>query len=152
MSTNLRVVTFGIVSGLIWTLILFHPNTSPSAWSSGRTVALTFYAVGIATGVAVSFALKVPLARCGLWCCLGLGFLALPFGAFIFELLFNFYFTIHLSIENLGAFHPVAPFVLGFYGALWSVTAMYYLFPAAILTTFLLRVVIRRGQKKEDAA
>ena len=147
MSTNLRVVTFGIVSGLIWSLIIFHPNTLPSY---GRT-ALAILAAGIVTGVAVSFALKVPLARRGLWCCLGLGFLALPFGAFVFEFLFNLYVSIHLSLIGMEPFHFTAPFVLGYYGAIMSVTGMYYLFPVAILTTFLLRVVIRLGKTAKDA-
>ncbi|HVU26698.1 MAG TPA: hypothetical protein VHG71_03055 [Verrucomicrobiae bacterium] len=134
MNKTLKIILFGIVSGLIWSLISFHSAfTEPDHQSI-----LPILSIGIATGIAVSFTLKVPLAKCGMLWSLILGLLSFPLGAFIYGFLYMCF-----SMISEKDFSLITPFVAGFYGALTGVISFFYLFPVAVLTTFILRAVIR---------
>ena len=149
MNTNLKIITFGAISGLIWSIIVFRLSNLFSAPDKDTTVLL---ALGIATGIAVSFAFKFPLARGNFSSSIGLGFLALPIGGFIFGFLYAIAnMTTEGSAEISAGTLFVGPFVLGIYSAFIGIS-MYYLFPVAVLTTILLRAVIRSGRNKNTSS
>jgi hypothetical protein len=146
MNTTLRVAIFGVVSGLVWSVIVFHPS---ALLSSSAASALIVLATSIATGVAVSFALRFPLARSSWWLSVFFGLLALPLAALVYGFLFGLLCVVG---QHGGERQAGLPFVYGFYGMFVSVISMYYLFPVAILTTLCLRVLIRGDKKEEHAA
>jgi uncharacterized membrane protein YjgN (DUF898 family) len=101
------------------------------------------------TGVVLSFALKQPLAKAGFWVCFGLGLLALPVGAFAFGVLASLVENLTATLTDITDKFGGNPFSVGVEYALFSVVSLFavVLFPLAVLTTFLLRAVIRFNRK-----
>ena len=142
MSSTAKAIIFGIFSGLVWSLVpgglndLFHSKESIFVLVSGAL-----------TGVSVSLALKVPLTKFSRWWTLAFGLVSLPFGAFIFGVVFSILdFTQWFSGSQYGFF---TVFLIGGQYALFSVISLFavFLFPLAVLTTFLLRAVIHPREK-----
>jgi hypothetical protein len=142
MSTRAKVIMFGIVSGLIWSVV---PGGLNDLFRSKESI-LVFIA-GAVTGLAVSLALKVPLTKFGRWWTLLLGLVSLPLGAFIFGVVFSLLnVSDWLNGSQYGIFNSI---LIGGYYALLSVISIFaiVLFPLAVLTTFTLRAVIHSGEK-----
>jgi hypothetical protein len=142
MSTTAKIITFGIVSGLIWSVIA----TGPELLNSVKDFILVLSA-GTLTGLAVSLILKVPLTKFGRWWTLVFGLISLPLGAFIFGIVFSILnLSEWLNGSQYGIFNAV---LIGGDFALISVANLcaVYLFPLAIITTFLLRIVIHSARK-----
>jgi hypothetical protein len=130
VNTTKKAIVFGIISGLLWSLIagslvdLFNSAT--------KTVFVLF--AGALTGAVVSLILKAPLIRFSWgWTFIG-GFISLPLGAFIFGNIMFF--------GGLGEFNGAEFAVL-------SVISLFaiILIPLAIITTFILGVIIRSNDK-----
>jgi hypothetical protein len=137
MSIKTRVITFGIISGLLWSVIAFGFGL----FDSTKEFVLASPA-GILTGLAVSFILKIPLTKFGRWWTFIFGLISLPLGAFIFGIIFSLLtLSEWLNGSQYGIFNAV---LIGGGFALISVANLcaIYLFPLAIITTFLLRIVI----------
>jgi hypothetical protein len=142
MSTRTKVITFGIISGLIWSVV---PGGLNDLFRSKESILVLI--AGALTGVAVSLALKAPLTKFGRWWTLLFGLISLPFGAFIFGVVFS---LLTLSDWLNGSQHGIFNSVLiGGYYALLSVISIFaiILFPLAVITTFTLRAVIHSGEK-----
>ena len=142
MSVNSRIFTFGVVSGLLWSL----PFCFFDGFDSARNT-VGYLICGIFSGVLVSFALKVPVAKFGWLGTLIAGLVSLPLGAFIFSFL---YALVEIIFEGTTG----NPLIAGICCAAISVASMFafYLFPLAILTTFALRFVVLFGKKRGNAA
>ncbi|HZF00380.1 MAG TPA: hypothetical protein VE344_00630 [Methylomirabilota bacterium] len=140
MSSKFKITLFGIASGLIWSLIaiLLHAQFLFSPHASIFVALL----IGGITGVAVSFSLKAPLTKLGKWGSAILGLLAFPLGTFIFAFLFALF---EMMFGGTIDFNLSEPFIAGFFTAYLSAIYGFYLFPVAVLTTFILRMVIRSG-------
>ena len=153
MSTTLRVLAFGVVSGLIWSVV---PGTLAELFRSPRETAMVVVS-GLLTGVLTSFGLSAPLARFGLRATIVFGALSLPLGAFIFGVLLSLAHWVVRAFSGtthqLSA-HAFAPMTAGAEYAILSVVSIYaiVLFPLAVSTTFLLRRVIHSGHNLEPAA
>jgi hypothetical protein len=144
MSSAFKTTLFGIASGLIWSLIaillraqfLFNPDES----------IFVVLLVGATTGVAVSFALKVPLMKFGKTGGVILGLIALPLGIFIFGFIFALFEMIAGSPESFNGtngFNLITAFKTALYTTFLGCIYSCYLLPLAILTTIILRKVIR---------
>jgi len=144
MNTPARVFTFGLVGGLVWAVIagvldeLFR--------SRGET--LTVLTSGVMSGVAVSFILFVPLARFGRLGGVLLGIASLPLGAFVFGVLASVvqWLAGQLTGETYRFIaYGFTPWRSGAELALLSMISIFafFLFPLAVLTTFLLRAILR---------
>jgi hypothetical protein len=133
---------FGIVSGLIWSVV---PGGLNDLFRSKESI-LVFIA-GAVAGLAVSLALKVPLTKFGRWWTLLFGLFSLPLGAFIFGVVFSLLnLSDWINGSQYGIFNSL---LIGGYYALLSVISIFaiVLFPLAVLTTFTLRAVIHSGEK-----
>src|SRR5580692_6084663 len=91
MKTPLKVLTFGVVSGLVWSVV---PSVLAVMWLGARwfdaTDDVTAKALsGVLTGVVISFALGVPLKKFGKRAAMLLGALSLPVGAFVYGFIFS---------------------------------------------------------------
>jgi len=150
MSTAPKVIVFGIISGLIWSVM---PGVLGLLFSSSWESVLVLLA-GMLTGIAVSSVLRVPLARCGRLQSLAVGLVALPFGAFVFGVFFTLLDILFGKLSTSQYITPFTPFTMGFVYAFFSVQSLYglVLFPLAILTTFLLWLVVRSRKRHQDAA
>jgi hypothetical protein len=153
MSAPVRVLTFGIGSGLVWAIIA--GVLDQLFVSAGEVV--TVLASGVLSGVVVSFLLLVPLAKSGRWGGLVLGLLSLPLGAFAFGVLASA--VQWVARESTGftgrfitsGFRPVGS---GLELALLSIISIFafLLFPLAVLTTFLLRGIILSDRRLAHGA
>jgi hypothetical protein len=145
MSTTAKVITFGIISGLIWSLI---PGGLNELFSSVKESGLVLFA-GILTGIGVSLVLKIPLARFSRWWTLIIGLISLPLGAFIFGIVFTLLDLVFGDL-NGGDYKLFGAFSVGIEYALVSVISLFavILFPLAVLTTFILRAIIHSGEKR----
>ena len=153
MSTPLRVLAFGIVSGLIWSLV---PGTLSELFRSPGETA-TVIVSGVLSGIVTSFALAAALARFGRGAAVLFGALSLPLGAFAFGVLLSL--VQWLVREFSGTAYrfvapEFAPLTIGAQYAVLSVISVFalVLFPLAVLTTLLLRRVIHSGQSHGHAA
>ena len=146
MNTTRRVIIFGIVSGLIWSVI---PGVLTELFQSGRE-AIEVTTAGLLTGIIISLVLKWPLKKFGKRTTLMMGLLSLPLGAFVFGLIFS-------------VLHPSGGFNAGQHGfsdalqvaieyAICSVISLFaiFLLPLAVLTTFALRRVIHTGSQSAN--
>ncbi len=147
MKTNLKIMAFGLVSGLIWSLVaatlmeLFDtPRETPTVEIA------TVIGSGVMAGVLTSFGMRVPLRKYGKPAAVMFGALSLPLGAFLFGAL--------LSIAQWSVLgRALAPIERGLLFAGLSVITIFgvALLPLAILTTFLLRRVVGSGQQRQGA-
>jgi undecaprenyl pyrophosphate phosphatase UppP len=144
MNTTARVLTFGVISGLIWSLMLHLIFGSTGSIREAGPV----MASGILSGVIVSFALQRPLARFGRLGAFVIGLLSLPLGAFVF----GFFGELMEMLPGTSTSSPQShnPLGSGFFYAAASIFA-FYLFPPAILTTFLLRTVVLWRRRPDEA-
>ena len=144
MNTTTRVITFGVISGLIWSAI--------AAMLSGLSDDTTVIISGILTGLFVSMVLKSPLQKFGRWSCFVLGVISLPVGAFIFGFIISVVQLVASKITGSGNFPFIdptsGPLQTGLMYAFLSVVSLFVigLLPLAVLTTFILRVVIHRRE------
>lgn len=145
MSITARVLTFGIISGLVWSLALFIFGGFSSVSETVKVLAS-----GILSGILVSFALKTPLSKFGWFGVFVAGLISLPLGAFSFGF-FEAVLEIVVGVIT-GGTHDFNPFLIGSSFAAMSVANLFALifFPLAILTTFILRVVIRADRRLES--
>jgi len=60
MSTRVKVITFGVISGLIWSVV---PGTLNDLFRSNESILVI--AAGALTGLVVSLAFKAPLTKFG---------------------------------------------------------------------------------------
>jgi hypothetical protein len=144
MNTTTKVLVFGVVSGLIWSLVLIAFG---DGFTSVRDTA-DILVPGILTGVLVSFALKKPLSTLGRFGAFIAGLLSLPLGAFLFGFLGSIMEIISVGTVDLN------PILSGLFCAMVSVISIFafYFFPPAIFTTFILRAVILSGRGHRPAA
>ena len=144
MSTTGKVITFGTVSGIIWSLI---PGSLVGLFQSSKeSIGVVF--AGLLTGIIVSLAFKTPLMKLGKGWSLFFGILALPFGAYVFGCVFS---DIYQSGWFLDSQYGLSnAFQVGIDYVIVSVISLFavILFPLAILTTLILRCVIHSGEKQ----
>lgn len=149
MRTTARIVLFGTMSGLVWSLA---PALLGDLFSSLAEV-VTIVTASILTGISVSFALYRPLMRFSRRGALLLGIVSLPAG--------GFFFGVFASIVGLvgsdatgepnrfvaAGFHP---FIAGAQYALLSVISIFVviLAPSAVLTTLLWRSALGGPQRE----
>ena len=147
MKTNLKIMAFGSVSGLVWSLVaatlmeLFDtPRQTPTAEIA------TVIGSGLLAGVSTSFAMRVPLRKFGKPAAVMFGALSLPLGAFLFGALLSF-----AQWGFLG--RALAPLERGLLFAGLSVITIFgvALLPLAVLTTFILRRVVGSGHQRQGA-
>jgi hypothetical protein len=145
MRTTTRVLCFGTISGLIWSVV---PGILSELFRSSRETA-TVLISGVLTGVVVSLSLEAPLVKFGRWSGFVFGLLSLPLGSFAFGVLIS---LVQLAASKLtgGEYRFVSygfnPFQTGFGYALVSIISVFalVLFPLAVLTTLLLRAIVKR--------
>jgi hypothetical protein len=147
MSTISRILVFGSVSGLLWSVA---PGVLADLFSSRADVPATVIA-GIISGVVTSAILAAVVTRFGRGLTVVFGLLSLPVGAFVFG------FTLALIDRFLpllrGTRALVEPWTLGFNYALLSIISVFAvgLFPLAVVTTLFLRWFIIRGRRPDVA-
>ena len=154
MSTRAKVITFGIISGLIWSVIPRGANGLNELFHFNEPVLIILAGLiaGAMTGVAVSLALKASLIKSGWRRTLLFGLISLPLGAFIFGTV-----SILLSESLKGYQHGFFDTIVlagycGFVGIVFPFLSVYgiILFPLAVITTFALRAVIRSSEKNAN--
>ena len=141
MNTKTRVISFGIIAGLVWSLVagvltdLFKSPHQTLLYNS--TVALLSGAI---SGVLVSLCLYRPLVTSNPMSRLLLGALSLPLGAF--------FFGAAISVVGWGSrLGNPNPLMAGLVYAALSVVSLYSvgLFPLAIGTTHCLWMFVVKG-------
>ena len=142
-----RSVLFGIVSGLIWSVLVggFILSDRPEVWGE----LFVKLGSGVPTGVIVALLLRSLLSRSGLFTTFICGLFSLPVGAFLYgflvavmQMLINTYTGIDgTSVSGLD---PVEAGVLFVLVSCVSFLTVFFL-PMAVVTTFLLRTFIVRG-------
>jgi hypothetical protein len=148
MKTPARVVLFGLLSGLLWSVV---PGILANLFESRANVPATLIA-GVATGILTSLALASVLGRFGPILAVVLGLFSLPLGAFIFgfafEIIAHFFPTLSSGDRTY-----LQPWRLGLNYALLSVISIFAigLFPLAVFTTLFLRRVMLGGKKRAIA-
>jgi hypothetical protein len=154
MSTRKQVITFGITSGLIWSMIPRGVNGLIELFRFNEPVLIIIAGLfaGAMTGVAVSVALKAPLTNSGWQRTLLFGLISLPLGASVFGIVSTL-----LSEGLKGYQHGFFDSILlagycGFMGIVFPFLSAYgiILFPLAVITTFVLRAVINSGKIHAD--
>jgi hypothetical protein len=147
MRTLTRVLTFGFISGLLWSIV---PGTLAELFSS-RDVLATVVA-GIFSGVATSVVIGMFLERVGRPVTLLLGLVSLPFGAFVFGFALALIDRFFPGITS-GSRAIIDPWTLGASYAVLSVISIFAvgLFPLAVLTTLGLRSWVIWGRNASPA-
>ena len=146
---QIRILLFGALSGLIWSSV-------PIAIGNDRSVTtfVEFPMVGVITGILVSFALYKPLSKFNNWVTILLGILVLPVGSFCFGFCLGL-ITLAGGLIRGASFTmpipliPLSTGVLSVNVAIMLSCFSYFgfiFFPAALLTTYLLRLTIGHGQ------
>jgi hypothetical protein len=143
MSTLAKILTFGFVSGLLWSVV---PGILADLFSSLADVPATIIA-GIVAGVLTSAFVSLLVARLGRGLTVVVGLFSLPVGAFLFGFILAL-ISRFLPAFTSGARVDIEPWTLGFNYALLSVISIFAigLFPLAVLTTLLLRAFMVRGK------
>ena len=142
-----RIVLFGTLSGLLWSVI---PGTLNNLFTTGSEVATTL-GTGVVAGVVTSALLTPFVLIRGRCLTIVLGLLSLPLGAFVFGAalaLTGQFFKFPAAAQVL-----VDPWILGAQYALLSVISIFALglFPLAVLTTLLLRTWLHPERKANNA-
>jgi hypothetical protein len=146
MSTTAKVITFGAITGLIWSVISGILNDLFQSDIESVEVIIA----GLLTGIIVSLAFKSPLQKFGNGKTLITGLLSLPFGAFVFGFIFSVlhpsgsYIDSQLGISNAlqVAVEYATLSLLPFFAI--------FLLPLSVLTTFVLRHVIHSRSKSAN--
>ena len=153
MSTPFRVLAFGVISGLLWSLIAGVLGELFRSPGESATVIVS----GVLSGTLIALALVAPLARFSRGTTILFGVLSLPLGAFVFGVLLS---LVQWLVREFGGTaywyvaHGFAPFTVGVEYAVVSVISVFsfVFFPLAVITTFLLRRVIHSHHTHEHAA
>jgi hypothetical protein len=143
VSVPARLVFFGCCAGLVWSLA---PGILDKLFY-GRGVVPTLIA-SVLTGVFVSMVLYRPLENSGVIGAFCWGLLALPIGSFCFGVFLSVILIV-ASICHRAAIPPgndlFMPLKLGEEYAVFSLITVcaYFLFPLAVITSFVLRAFAR---------
>lgn len=143
MSPRTRILTFGFLSGLLWSVA---PLVLADLFRKGADIP-GIVVPGIMAGILVSAILASVVAKTGRGMAFLFGLLSLPAGAFVFG------FCLALTNRFLPILNDTPalaePWTLGLFFMVTSVlsVAAIGLFPLAVGTTFLLRVFIRRSTR-----
>lgn len=145
MRGRIRVLAFGTVSGLIWSVIAGSCTTG--AFQSVDATA-TMLLSGILIGVIVSSALAAPLARSGRSGMVCLGLLSLPLGAFLWGVC-----SALVQWFKGWSYADVKPLESGLACAFMSVMSLLAIVfvPLAILTTYLLWRLVRKHSHQPNS-
>jgi hypothetical protein len=144
MKTRTRVCVFGLIAGLVWSVI---PGILLEQFKSFSET-MVVLASGAITGLLISIGLYVPLRKIKSWAgfffgSLFLGIIALSLGAFLFGVLSSIMET---ALKGLPSYfdESFTPFSEGFFLAAMSTISFYgiVLLPLAMVTTFLLKITI----------
>jgi hypothetical protein len=148
MKTRTRVYIFGLIAGLIWSVI---PGILLKEFKSfGETIAVLV--TGAITGLLVSIALYIPLKKFKSWIgfflgSLFFGIIALPLGAFLFGVLISIMET---ALTGLPSYfnESFSPFSDGVFLAAMSTFSFYGIvfLPLAMITTFFLKIIISSSE------
>jgi hypothetical protein len=143
MNAAQRIGTFGLVSGLIWSVA---PGVLMDGFSTRADVITTLMA-SVVAGVASSAILAPFVARLGRAVVVVLGLLSLPLGAFAFGFSLTLIYQLLPGLTN-GTRPSDHPLSQGLFFAFLSTVSVFAvgLFPLAVLTTFLLRSFVRSQQ------
>jgi hypothetical protein len=147
MRTPARVLVFGFVSGLLWSIV---PGILGELFSTRADVPATIVA-GVVAGVVTSAVLALLVARFDRGLTIVLGLLSLPLGAFVFGFTLALISRLLPSLTS-GTRAFIDPWTLGFNYAGLSVISIFAigLFPLAVVTTLLLRAFIVRGRTTQN--
>jgi len=143
MSTLARILIFGSVSGLLWSVA---PGVLDDLFSRRADVPATIVA-SVVSGIITAAVLGAVVTRFGLGPAVGFGLLSLPFGAFVFGFSLAL-ITRFLPALTCGTRAVIEPWKLGadyVFLSVFTVLAV-GLFPLAVVTTLLLRSFILRGR------
>ena len=146
MNTTVKVISFGVISGLIWSVI---PGVLGDLFRSGAE-SIEVIIAGLLTGIIVSLALKSPLQKFGKAGTLIIGLLSLPFGAFVFGFIFSVLQPSGSFIDSQYGISNALQIAVEY--AILSVISIFFivLLPFAILTTFVLRHIIHSRGKSAN--
>jgi len=152
MKPHLRVVLFGFVSGLLWSIVPAFLSEIYKPFGQMVTVCLS----GIICGIIVSYILSGLLRNLGWKGSLVAGMLSLPLGAFVFGITISSIQLIVRSITGIAyrfVEHGFTPLQNGLEYAFVSSVSVFAiaLFPMAILTTFMLKKVCGSAQPSAAA-
>jgi hypothetical protein len=144
MKTRTRVCIFGLIAGLIWSVI---PGILLKEFNS-FTETIVVLVTGAITGFLVSIALYVPLEKFKSWAgfffgSLFFGIIALPLGAFLFGVLISIMEPALTGLPNYFN-ESFRPFSEGVFLAAMSTFSFYGIvfLPLAMITTFFLKITI----------
>lgn len=137
MNTLPRIVTFGVISGVVWSLA---PGILGDWFSDRADIPGTFIA-GILAGVLTAAMLSLLITRFGRTGTLVLGVVSLPVGAFVFGLSLALVSRIAPALTS--HVHPWSSAMTYAVLSLISVFAV-VLIPLALLTTHLFKKVVRK--------
>ena len=143
-----RVIAFGFVSGLVWSVV---PGILANLFMTTTDVPATVVA-GIIAGIATSALLGSLVAKFGRGVAVMLGLLSLPIGSFVFGFALALIDRFLPALAS-GTRAPLGPWTLGLNYAVLSVISIFAigLFPLAVFTTLFLRAFIVRGNKTNSA-
>ena len=148
MNTLARILVFGTVSGLLWSVApgIFY------AMFNSRADVPAIVTAGIVSGIVTSAIVALLLIRFNPGMTVVFGLLSLPFGAFIFGFSVVLVAPFFPGFTGVSGAH-VEPWTLGFAFAGLSVftIASVGLFPLAVCTTLLLKSFILRGRSIQEA-
>jgi hypothetical protein len=151
MKAPLKVLTFGVASGLVWSAV---PGFLLGFFLHKAEIAIADIVSSVLAGVLISFALRLPLAKLGKAATILFGAVSLPLGAFLFGAIFSIVHPVFSSgdLASNGVTHASLAVATGRMYAVGSTssTFAFWLFPAAVLTTFRLRRVIVSVQADAD--
>ena len=148
MKTKVKVLFFGMITGMIWSVIPYGTDM----FNSGGDSALILFA-GALTGLLVSLALKDIVTRSGPVGTVIAGLISLPLGAFIYGFISSIlYSSFHDGFTGI-LYGFFIGFLAGAYFALLASVSRFgvILFLLAVLSTFTFRAVIRSGQESGTA-
>lgn len=133
MNSIVRILTFGALSGLVWSIapgVLFEFFISD--------IPGTLFA-GVVSGITTSAVLASFVTRVGWGVAVLFGVISLPLGAFIFGCTFA---AVTRAVVD-------SPWTLGVELAVFSVISIFALafFPLSVITTLLFRTFILRGKR-----
>jgi len=149
MRTLARILSFGFLSGLIWSVA---PGALADLFSTRADIPATVIA-GITAGVVTSAVLAPLVVRFGRGPTIFFGVLSLPLGGFVFGFSLALISRCFPALTS-GTRALVEPWTLGFNYAFLSVISVFAfgLFPLAVVTTLLLRKFVIRSRRTDNVA
>ena len=150
MNTFARILTFGLLSGLLWSVGLFVISMMFGGSSAEKLLVVV---AGIIAGVIMSAILAPLVTRVRVRASVILGLLSLPVGAFVFGYSFALMTRFTPNLKFGWHVMPLEPWAFGLRNALGCVSTWlaFGLFPLASVTTVLLRKYIMQGRRSDVA-